>query len=644
MDPKNLMTKTLSRRRLMGTTAGGFAAAMLAGGALPGGLGKVVMAQDGGTEFHSAWPYLDPGAGGHFNNFVTNGIMNPPNIYGDLMFVPMGMLYWANNEWLPLLATNWSYITTGGSATPGASPVAAPVATPAASPAVGSTGGPIMNAGIDPNADTFQVTLREGVMWSDGNPVNSQDVVDTFHILKLQSNTVWDYLDAVEAVDDLTINFHMSRPSTVVERYVVRRSPLPTAIYGEWAQKARDIFDAGKTNEDPEWLQAVDQFNAYRPEEIIVNGPYTIDIGSITGAQFTMPKNDTSYWADQAKFDRIVNFNGETDTITAVVLSKDIDYATHGFAPATDDQMVAEGIRVLRPPTYGGIAIMINYKALPQFADKRVRQALAHVIKRDEVAVVSLGKSATPSTTMTGMSDLLAEQWLSKTDLASLNPYEYDPDKATALLQEAGWSKDGDAWKDADGKTVELEMMFPAELANQASTGQNVTEQLTAFGIKVNPRSVTYTQITTDIMEGRFQLCTIVNGSTSNPHPHYSYVTAFFTYNARDESAAQRGMDFPLTQETDIAGTVDIEELVIASAEGLDVDEQRAQVTTIAQVFNELLPMIPMYNRLGNNPALEGVRVKAWPPEDDPILKNAPYADGIPTMLILTGRLEPVEG
>ncbi len=92
-----LMKGSLSRRRLIGTSAGGFAAAMLTGGVLPGAAGSVVMAQDGGTEFHSAWPYLDLGAGGHFNVFVTNGIMSPPNIYGDLMYVPMAMLYWANN-------------------------------------------------------------------------------------------------------------------------------------------------------------------------------------------------------------------------------------------------------------------------------------------------------------------------------------------------------------------------------------------------------------------------------------------------------------------------------------------------------------------------------------------------------------------
>jgi len=57
-----------------------------------------------------------------------------------------------------------------------------------------------------------------------------------------------------------------------------------------------------------------------------------------------------------------------------------------------------------------------------------------------------------------------------------------------------------------------------------------------------------------------------------------------------------------------------------------------------------LLPKIPLFERYGNNAGLEGVRVEAWPADDDPILKNSPYADAIPTMLIYQGLLKPFEG
>lgn len=640
-----LSNTSLSRRRFMGTSVGGFAAAMFAGGALPGGFGKAVMAQDGGSELHSAWPYLDLGAGGHFNHFVANGIMMPPNIYGDLMFVPMGMLYWATGEWLPLLASEWSFLTTGHSggsaATPGV--MASPV-TAQASPAAVSAGATPVGSGDITGADTLQVKLREGVNWSDGSPVTAQDVLDTFHILKLQGNTAWDYLASVEALDDHTLNFYMSVPSTVVERYVIRRSPMPSSVYGAWAQQARDLFDAGVTDEDDAWKQLVQQFNEFRPEGLVVNGPYTIDVPSVTNSQFNMPKNVDSYWADQAKFDRIVNFNGETDTISAVVLSKDIDYATHAFPPATETAMLEAGIRVLRPPQYSGISLYINYARLPAFADKRVRQSLAHAINREEVSFVSLGEAAAPVRYMAGMSDNLVPDWLEQDTIDSLNPYEYDIARATALLEEAGWSKNGDWWTDPDGNEAAYELMYPAELANQAATGENVAEQLRGFGINLTTRAITFTQAGADILKGNFQLATGSWGSSSNPHPHFSYVTAFFTNNARSENSVDRGMDFPLVQETDIAGRVDLEQTVISSAEGMNIEQQKDKVTACAQVFNELLNILPMYERYGNNAALEGVRVTAWPADDDPILRNSPYADGIPTMLMFTGKLEPVEG
>jgi len=616
----NPLKRPVSRRKAIG-----LAGAMLGGTALPGGYGKVVMAQDGSTEFHAAWPYLDPGAGGHFNHFVTNGILNPPNIYGDLMYIPMGMLYWANAEWLPLLATSWQFVDSRSE-------------TPAATPASGEA-----TPAIDVNADTLVVSLRQGVNWSDDQPVTAQDVVDTFDLLWLMSNTVWSYIDKVEAIDEYTISFHMSLPSTVVERYVIRQSPFPSSIYGEWAQQVRDLRDSGKTMDDPEAKQLLDQFSKFRPDHLVVNGPYTIEIDSITNAQFNMPKNDKSFWADQAKFDRIVNFNGETDTITAVVLTNDIDYATHGFPPATEKQMIEQGIRILRPPIYSGDAILLNYGKFPEFLDKRVRQALAHAIDRSQVGQVALADSGPPVKYMTGMSDNLTEQWLPPEAVSGLNQYPYDLDKAAALLQEAGWTRDGDAWKKPDGSDVHYELLHSAEHANKAAAAANIAEQLTNFGFEVVAQPVTFTQTGTDLDQGRFQMALLAWGSSSNPHPHFSYTTAFFVHNTLAVNSGGQGMQFPLVQQTDVAGEVDLEKLTLDSAEGMDVDLQRQQVTTIAQVFNELLNIIPMYERLGNNVGLEGVRVKAWPADDDPIMKNSPYADGIPTMLMLTGKLDPVE-
>jgi peptide/nickel transport system substrate-binding protein len=597
----------LSRRRLIGTAAAATGAAF-ATGALPSFSGRAVVAQDGAKEFHTAWPWT-PLPGGHFNlaQGVVNAIFQPPNIYADLIIQPMAMYYWGTKEWLPLLATEWSF----------------------------------------QNGDTFQVKLRQGAKWNDGNEITAKDVLATFSCLRLMAITVWDYLDSVEAVDDYTINFHMKVPSTVVERYVLKINTLSSVHYGEWAAKADDLFASGKTLDDPEGKQLIDQFVKFRPDNVIASGPFMFDVASFTVSQNTLLKNDQCWNANDVKFDRIINYQGETSDITPVVLAKDVDYATHGFPPATQQQfeeMASEGLRVVRPHTYNGAAIRINYNTLGDvFGDPRVRQAIAHAINREQNAAIALGKSAAGIKYMSGMSDILISDWVSEADLAKFNLYEYNLDKAAALLQEAGWTKDGDTWKTPDGKDAAWEITFPTEFVDATGSALDAVEQLGNFGIKLEPRGITYTQRDVEIDQGKFQLVMDGWGATENPHPHFAYVYDLFAHNTQAIQNGGKGEGFPLQQHTDALGDIDFEKLVIDSALGLDEEAQKANVTQIAIAYNELLPQIPMYERTGSNPAWEGVRVKAWPADDDPIYQNSPYGDGIPTMLLYTGRLEPVE-
>ena len=75
--------------------------------------------------------------------------------------------------------------------------------------------------------------------------------------------------------------------------------------------------------------------------------------------------------------------------------------------------------------------------------------------------------------------------------------------------------------------------------------------------------------------------------------------------------------------------------------EACDEAAQKKNVAQAALAFNELVPMVPLFERYGNNAALEGTRVAAWPQDSDPILLNALYGDNFAVMLLLSGQLRP---
>ena len=615
-------TIATTRRRFTAGSAG-LMAALLSGATLPGQLSAQ---EEGGAVFNAAWPYADPPTG-HFNVFGSGAIMAPPNIYGDMVWLPFGLYTWTTQEWMPLMATNWGFVADGSTALP-------------AEPEDPQN---LVGLGLlEEGATTFQIRLREGATWSNGDPFVAQDVLTTFSVMRLLNNVVWNYLESVEALDDHTVNFVMHTPSTVVQRYVLRTSPQATALYGEWATQVDEIIAGGATVDDPEALQLLDRFNQFRPEEVIASGPFTIDIPSITNAEMTLVRNESAWNADQVPFDAILNFNGQDDSINAIILSGDVDYATQSFTPAVEDELVNNGQRIIRPPVYTGPALLFNYGRYPQLMDKRVRQAMAHVIDRAENGFVALGESGVPAEYMAGISEATIDTWLDESTLESLNRYEYDTDAATALLEEAGWTMDGDRWVMADGTPAEFEILIPVESPDWSAAGMNAGEQLTAFGIPCEIRAVPVAQQSADTNAGEFDISVRYWGNSSNPHPHFSFTQSFFNHNTH--AAQGQGMQFPLVQETEVAGEVDIEALTIESAAGLDEEAQLETIATVCQVYNELLPNIPLFERYGNNSVLEGVRVAEWPSDDDPIYQNSPYADGIVTMFMLRGDLQPAEG
>src|SRR5258708_9165723 len=262
----------------------------------------VSSAQQVSAVFKGAWPYAVPGVG-HFNAFAANGYLWD-GIYRDLLIPSSAMYLWASDKWYNIMATGWEI-----------------------------------------KGEDFVLKLKQGCTWSDGSKFTAKDVIATFNIRKLQNAAVSSYVDKVSATHDNTVAFHMSSPSSLMPRFVLRESIRPAATYRDIADRAAKLFDAKKKSDDPDWQKLVTELNTFRPKTFLTSGPFTLDEKDITDTQMTLHLRKDSCLAKGAKFDTIVLYNGETPTVTPLVMNREVHYATHGFPPATELAFDAMGIR-----------------------------------------------------------------------------------------------------------------------------------------------------------------------------------------------------------------------------------------------------------------------------------------------------------
>jgi peptide/nickel transport system substrate-binding protein len=594
---------TASRRRFLrdSTLA---SIGLIAAACAPGSTGTTTGGTTGtaavgkGGEFHGAWPYVLPPAG-HWNGYAPNGILTT-GIYRHLWLTTLGMYLWNDKKF-----DYWLAESSGPKA-----------------------------------GDNYELKLRSGIKWSDGAAFTAKDVYTTFNVGRLENFTLWQYVDKMEIVNDQTINFHFSRPSGLAERLLLREPIRPDSLFGTYSKETDALVAAGKKAADQEWRDLRTKMNAFRPTAAVSVGPYKIDTATVTESQLTFVRNPGGYAADRVNFDKVVVYQGETNQVSPLVLSQDVDYATHGFTLAVDKAMKDAGIRVARPPLYTGPALYFHWEKAPEFQDVRLRYAVAHAINKEESAAITYGDSGKAQKYMAGFSDDHAPGWLSSADLAKLKPYEFSLAKADQFMKDAGYAKGSDGIYAKGGKKLELELVFPSDFADWSSAATHAAESLTKFGIKVTPRGLVNSTQQPEVNDGKHAFFVRAWGIGSAPHPQYSFIQDLRTHNTTPPGG---GMKYPLKQTLPSTGRqIDFDELINRTGDGTDEAKQKTAVTELALAFNELLPIIPLWQRFGNNPINDKKRVAGWPAESDGIYKN-PDADSFAMTLLIRGTLGSIK-
>jgi peptide/nickel transport system substrate-binding protein len=284
----------------------------------------------------------------------------------------------ATGEYLPLLATEWSW----------------------------------------KDDKTLSFKLRSGVKWHNGEPLTVDDAVATFTRVSspeakvgIPANTAW--IEGAEKTGEDTFDLKLKRPFPAALEYLSSLLPvLPKNMYGEDGKQAPTV------------------------ESSVGTGPYRVV--SFTPSNSIELEVNPDYFEGSPKgkpsIGKIVNRTvPDNSTQIAELLSGGADWIWNVSLDQAAPMRGRDGIEVVSAETMRQSMITFNVRdisAKNPLQDYRVRQAVAHAIDRQAIVSSMVGEGATIPKAVCAVSQFGCEQ--------DVKQYDYDPELSRKLLAEAG--------------------------------------------------------------------------------------------------------------------------------------------------------------------------------------------------------------
>jgi peptide/nickel transport system substrate-binding protein len=300
--------------------------------------------------------------------------------------------------------------------------------------------------------------VRRGVHWHDGKPFTAGDVEFTYRMImdeEIASPRRADYelVRNVELTDDYTVR-------------IVYRKPYAPCL-GSWGMGMlpKHILDGHKSA----WW--AENFN----RSPVGTGPFKFDRW-VSNQYIRLRRND-DYWEGKPHLDYItIRTIPDMVALRLLFESGEIDF--WGVDPHASKKFLDDPeYDVFQRPSPSYNYIGWNLKR-PVFQDVRVRQALAHAVNVPEMIKYIMYGQGEPST-----GPFPPQMWYAN---PNVTPFDYDPAKAEAMLDEAGWRRGPDGIRAKNGQKFEFTLItnHPNEIRKDMAT--LVQSDLKKIGIKVD--------------------------------------------------------------------------------------------------------------------------------------------------------------
>lgn len=301
--------------------------------------------------------------------------------------------------------------------------------------------------------------LRKGVCWQDGAPFTSDDVLFTYQ-------AIMDDKVASPRKPDFTLIQEVLAPSThdVIVRY---RKPYAPAI-NSWRMS---IIPAhilrGKS---PSWW--AENFN----RKPVGTGPFCI--GSWKTNEYIRLDRNPSYWQAPAPWMDAVVFRVLPDPLTLRLAFETRQVDFWSVDPWAVKSFQSDNrFQIFNAPSSSYTYVGWNLRR-PLFSDMRVRKALAHAINVPQMIEFLLYGYGIQSTGI-----FTPQMWFFD---PSITPLTFDPEKARALLAEAGWLLGADGVLEKDGKRFSFTLITNNGNEVRRDIATLIQDDLRKIGIEVS--------------------------------------------------------------------------------------------------------------------------------------------------------------
>ncbi len=363
---------------------------------------------------------------------------------------------------------------------------------------------------------TYTFTLREGVQFHNGEPVTAEDVVYSIQRCTAATETgivpveAFSAITDIQAVDERTVTITLSEPSNEFISYMTTAilpadydqqdtAPIGTGPFKFVSRAAQDSIVLEKFDGywgTPASLDKV-TFKIIENADSLLMSLQSGAIDLCAHQDSIVLEKFDGYWGTPASLDKVTfKIIENADSLLMSLQSGAIDLCAHltstQVSQLGEDFTVAEGTMNLVQALY------LNNAEEP-FDDVRVRQALCYAV--DKQQIIDLAFDGYGSPIGSSMYPAFGKYF----DESLTNYYTYDPEKAKALLAEAGYPNGFD-----------MTITVPSNYQPHMDTATVLVEQLKAVGINATILPVEWESWVADTYTGRQFQSTVVGVDASN--------------------------------------------------------------------------------------------------------------------------------